>query len=308
MKMPSANESAPRMSKHPEQPHPLHILGHPLVLVGSCAALVALAYSPIAIRPLALPIALWFPGHLVLVLLTARSPTEPPYKRLSLVVITSIASYSLLALISFAMVQRLTKRSLVAVMIAFTIFVCIVSAWRRRRKPMKDPFAVVDGSVDHDNAADIGSASGRPKIADPFIHVVASMCTVIAIAIVVVGLQVIPERQPDPYFRISLAGTWSLVDDVVKITDDIDPNVTVQVQNGTTAIQRVSVLAGFTGQQRWPGVSVTLNPGEERTVTVNGPVPKGCNLELKIALAGGETSLAAEPIKLYFDHRDTAEC
>ncbi len=268
----------------------------PAGLIAATVVLLALAELPNPLRVVALPAALFVPGHLVVTLIFGPSRAPVGLTGAGLRVIMSMAAYPLLALGIFIADRFYTRTSVLIAVLALGVISAFVGLTREYRHGE----AVTGPPVGID----------RAWMSRAMMPVGSLVC---AFLIVAVGVEVAPRRPIDEFVQFNLGGRWALVDAAVPIAAGFEPAIETEISNRTTEVRRYEVVAYVGGRDdavdRWEPVRIEVAPGETAEVRVEGPIPDlGCRTKVEIVLNDLDGPDEHDPLALFFRAAERSDC
>ncbi len=268
----------------------------PAGVIAAAAVLLFLAELPMGLRAIALPAALFVPGHILVTTLFGPLRAPVGLTGVGLRVILSMAAYPLLALGIFIVDRLYTRTAVLIAVLAFAVIAALVGMAREYAAggPVTGPPIELD----------------RAWMAQARLPIVS---LVLAFLVVAVGVEVAPRRPPVEFVQFHLSGRWALVDSAVPVERGFEPVVETEIVNRSRSTRRFEVAAYVDGVEdpsdRWVPVRVELLPGEELVVPVTGPLDSlACRTEVEIALRDLDGFDEHDPLTVFFRAADRTDC
>ncbi len=271
----------------------------PAAMVAGSSAIVLLGLLPPALRWIALPLVLWWPGRCLVAAIFGASrwlnpkgkaldpeasPADDPSPvavagvppRVAMELLGSLIYWPILSLLIVWTGQRITQGTLSA---ALLLSACGLAALRRRQPRHK---YASGGSV----STGAGGAGGRRYWLVPVLAVGA------AVIIGVATVALVPRAEGPGFTQFSFAGNWALARGPVEVQPEHPVRVRFEVANHTDSPARYQVAATSLDATsgavlaRWTPMGFTLSPGERMTGEVDGAVPAApCRQRLSLQLS-----------------------
>lgn len=258
----------------------------PALLLIAGAVLAAASLAPTVGRSVVtLPLVLILPGHALLAALNRPDRTLSASGRFAIRVALSLAVVALVVLLVGWLFS--VERPAVVTGLWLANSASAFAAWRH---PLPRRSAV---------AASPFTQSG----------VLLGLAALLTVGAVAVGVILLPEPRVTPYSRLSLDGPSRDVDSPVVVTKDADPEIRVEVENGTGETVSYRVIPSIDGGFNWDSPKAVVKAGETWSGTITGPLPAdACEVRLRVALSADGKESGVAPLVLYIRNERGEAC
>lgn len=256
---------------------PLDRWSDPTAMLVAAGVLLVAALLPWAIKSvITFPLALLLPGHALLAALDRPDRELSGGARVALRVVLSMATISLVVLVTGAVfgVDRFS------VLIGVWLFCTIAAFLAWGQEP------VATRSDGHHRWTQSG--------------VLLALTGVVAVIVIALALAVLPEPRDQSFSSLALTGTTKASGFPLRVRSGTTAELEVEVRNGTRARRTYRVIGAIDGGAAWDAPDVVLDPGERGTVKVKGPIPKdACLSRLRLSLSANRQDAGVRPLIVY---------